>query len=148
MENGQEGRLRRDFDNPVDHKLDLGLVNYVKHPNNPDYVVFRFGDQQRADDFQKLLEEGSIWFERDEEQSKQRTYHLFGIHKRDFKKVERLNYTVEAANRKPFIPFKGFRYFLILFSAIVMTLAMIGYCKAQQKLASYDDNSVLINPEE
>ena len=27
------------MENPVDHTVDLGLVNYVKHPENPNYVV-------------------------------------------------------------------------------------------------------------
>jgi hypothetical protein len=127
------------MDNPVDHIADLGLVNYVRHPTNPDYMVYRFGDQARADSFEKALQQAGIEFERAVEERPQRNYHLFAIHKNDYKKTIRMNFMVEAEHKKPLIPFKAFRYFLILFSAFVLTLAMIGYCKQQEKLASHNN---------
>ena len=129
------------MDNPVDHIADLGLVNYVRHPSNPDYMVYRFGDAERADSFEKALIEAGIAFERASEEKKQRTYHLFGIHKNDYKKTIRMNFMVEAEHKKPLIPFKAFRYFLILFSMLALTLAIIGYCKQKEKLSSHNNNN-------
>ena len=133
------------MDNPVDHPIDLGLVNYSRHPENSSYVVYRFADENRAKSFEEALKEKNIQFESDTHEKKQVTYYLFGVHKNDYKVTERINFDVEAKHRKPFIPFAGFRWFMILFSAGLMLLAILGYCKAQNKLSSFDDSSASIN---
>lgn len=133
------------MDNPLDHPLDLGLVNYTKHPSNSEYVVFRFPDIDRANSFEEYLTKEKIWFERSSEERKQRTYFLFGLHKTDFKRAERLNVLVEGRHKKPLIPIAGLRWFVVLFGMAALTLALVGYCKQQQKLALYDDSGTLIN---
>jgi hypothetical protein len=133
------------MDNPLDHPLDLGLVNYTKHPSNSEYVVFRFPDIDRANSFEEYLTKEKIWFERSSEERKQRTYFLFGLHKTDFKRAERLNVVVEGRHKKPLIPIAGLRWFVVLFGMAALTLALVGYCKQQQKLALYDDSGTLIN---
>jgi hypothetical protein len=133
------------MDNPIDHPIDLGLVNYTKHPSNSNYVVFRFPDIERADTFEEHLNEQKIWFERSSEPHKQRTYYLFGLHKSDFKRAERINILVEGKHKKPLIPVAGIRWFIVIFGMAALTLALVGYCKQQQKLALYDDSGTLIN---
>lgn len=135
------------MDNPIDSPLDLGLVNYVKHPSNQNYIVFRFADDKRAVTFEGRLIEGKIWFEKGSETRRTKEYFLFGVHKNDFKKVSKINFDVEAKHKKPFIPFKAFRYFMLLFSAAVLTIAIMGYCEQQKKLNSYNENGLLINHE-
>lgn len=136
------------MDNPVDHPIDLGLVNYSRHPSNSQYVVYRFADENRANSFEKALLEKDIQFEKDTHEKKQVTYYLFGIHKNDYKVTEKINFAVEGEHRKPFIPFAAFRWFLILFSTGILFLAIMGYCKAQQKLTSYDETPPTINSAE
>jgi hypothetical protein len=133
------------IENPVDHIVALGLVNYVKHPTNQNYVVYRFADEERAKSFEKALLEKEIWHEKSTDDSKSRPYYLFGIHKNDYKKTQVLNFEVEASHKKPFIPFSGLRYGLILFSMTVLILAVMGYCKSQEKLASYNNSDLTIN---
>ena len=133
------------MDNPVDHPIDLGLVNYSRHPENADYIVFRFADEHRATSFETALKEKDIYYETDTHEKKQVTYYLFGIHKNDYKVVQDINYAVEGKHRKPFIPYAGFRWFLILSSATVMLLAILGYCKAQEKLSSSNESAILVN---
>ena len=133
------------MDNPIDHPLDLGLVNYTKHPSNNDYIVFRFPDKERADSFEENLKRENMWYERDEESSKQRTYHLFGLHKSDFKKAQKMNYAVEGKHKKPLIPVAGLRYLVVLFGLLMITLSIIGYCKQQEKLASYEKSNSSVN---
>lgn len=133
------------MDNPIDHPIDLGLVNYSRHPGNSEYVVYRFADEFRAKSFEEALTEKNINFEKDTHEKKQVTYYLFGVHKNDYKVTEKINFAVEGKHRKPLIPFAGFRWFLILFSAGLMFLAIMGYCKAQEKLTSYDETSSTIN---
>ncbi|PHR29597.1 MAG: hypothetical protein COA38_11275 [Fluviicola sp.] len=133
------------MDNPIDHPIDLGLVNYARHPANTEYVVYRFADEHRANSFEEELIEKDIRFEKDTHEKKQVTYYLFGVHKNDYKITEKINFAVEGKHRKPFIPFAGFRWFLIIFSTVLMVLAIIGYCKAQDKLTSFDETSASIN---
>ncbi len=133
------------MDNPVDHPIDLGLVNYSRHPGNTEYVVYRFADENRANSFEEALNEKNITFEKDTHEKKLVTYYLFGVHKNDYKVTEKINFAVEGKHRKPFIPFAGFRWFLILFSTGLMILAIMGYCKAQENLSSYDETSSSVN---
>ncbi|MDG1332901.1 MAG: hypothetical protein P8P74_11275 [Crocinitomicaceae bacterium] len=136
------------MDNPVDHPIDLGLVNYARHPENKEYVVYRFADEHRANSFEEALKEKDIPFETDTHEKKQVTYYLYGIHKNHYKVTEKLNYKVEAQHRKPFIPYAGFRWFLLIASGIVMTIAILGYCKAQDKLSSHNETPASVNSTE
>ncbi len=123
------------MENPIDHTIDLGFVNYVQHPENKNYVVFRFADVERAKSFELELVELKIWFEKGEEDKKGKLYTLFGIRNQDFKKAEQINYRVEAKHKKRIIPHSGLRWVIIGLSSIVMMLTLIGYCKAQNRLA-------------
>jgi hypothetical protein len=116
------------MDNPIDNIIDLGLVNYVQHPENSNYVVFRFSDPVRAENFEALLIEGAVWYEKGEEEKRSKKYVLFGIHQINYKQVQAINYLVEAKHKKPLIPGRIFRYSLLTFSASVLLLAILGYC--------------------
>lgn len=116
------------MDSKVENIVDLGLVNYVRHPSDPNYIVYRFADIKRASDFEKELEAQNIWFEKDQENTRGKTYTLFGVHKKHFEKVQRINFLVEAANRKFLIHNKIFRYTLLLISISAVVLAFVGYC--------------------
>lgn len=116
------------MDSKVENIIDLGLVNYVRHPSNPSYVVFRFADKVRADDFEKTLKSNKIWFEKGQEDTRGKTYFLYGVHNKDFTKVEKINFDVEGRNRNFIIGNKFFRWALVLFSMGVMMLATVGYC--------------------
>ncbi|MDX1653460.1 MAG: hypothetical protein R3277_13260 [Brumimicrobium sp.] len=116
------------MDTGVEHIVDLGLVNYVPHPSNPNYVVFRFADKKRADHFEELLKEKNIWFEKDTEQTKRKFYYLFGVSKRDFRSVQSINFAVESKNRSFLIPNAYFRWLVLLISVGMVVLAVVGYC--------------------
>ena len=133
------------MDNPVDHVVDLGLVNFVKHPSNPEYIIYRFADEERADSFEAALIEEKIWFEKGSQKGRIKTFLLYGVHKSDFDATQRINFAVEAKHKKPFIPHSGIRYLLLGISMILMTLAIVGYCKQQEKLSSYNDDGTLKN---
>ena len=133
------------MDNPVDNIVDLGLVNYVQHPTNPKYVVFRFADQGRADSFEESLTSAKIWFEKSSDLKREKEYFLIGIHKNDFKKAEKINYLVEAKHKKPFIPFKILRYTVMIISAGILTIAILGYCNSRKILNSIDNQPSSVN---
>ncbi|MCT4562211.1 MAG: hypothetical protein N4A41_12640 [Crocinitomicaceae bacterium] len=129
------------MENPVDHTLDLGLVNYVQHPENSKYIVFRFADMNRAAFFESRLAEKEIWFEKGDEMKRNTNFQLYAIHSTDFKLVEKINYETEAKFKKPIIPSKILRYSLLLFSGIIMTLTLIGYCSKQKEIQQSMNNS-------
>lgn len=112
----------------------LGLVNYRVHPTNQNYRVFSFNSVEEADTFDQLLTEQNIWFERDTEEIKEGTIHLFGVEKMDYKKAMNANYAVSAKHRKPMIKNKILRYSLISLTLFLVTLGIIGYVKKMQML--------------
>ena len=135
------------MENPIDHIVDLGLVNFTRHPENKNYVVFRFSDAERAESFEKELVLAKIWFEKGVEERKNKTYILYGVHKNDYKSAGKINFLVEAKHKKPLIPFKSLRYAVFLLSFIALTLALIGYCDAQKKIRRSNETSTLLNTE-
>lgn len=122
------------MENPIDSSIDLGFVNYVQHPENKNYVVFRFADAERAESFEIELKEHNIWFEKGEEDKRGKMYTLYGLKNKDFKAAEKFNYRVEGKHKKPIIAFAPLRWIILGLSLIAMTLTLVGYCKAQNKL--------------
>ncbi|MEX1191491.1 MAG: hypothetical protein WEA99_05915 [Brumimicrobium sp.] len=127
----------------VENIVDLGLVNYVRHPSNPNYIVFRFADKNRADQFEIELKEKKIWFEKSDEQSKVKLYYLFGIHKRDYPAVQSINFAVEGKNRSFLIPNVYFRWIMLLISIGMVVLAVVGYCSRPELLLQPDGEKTL-----
>ncbi len=136
-------RIYNRMDNPVDQTLiDLGLVNFVQHPTNKNYIVYRFADKTKAEAFENELTKNKIWFEKSISKKRSRDFFLFGVHKNDYKKTQQINFDVEAKHKKPFIPFRFLRWFLLIFSAIVMTITILGYCNQQKKLQQVNMNLI------
>ena len=121
------------MENPIEH-LDLGFVNYTQHPSNPNYVIYRFTDQERANTFRKFLEEGNIDFEEDIEEKRTQTYTLFAIHQKNYKKTMKMNFEVERIHKKPIIPFKILRWSVVIFGMGILLLSILSYCKHMDHL--------------
>ncbi|MCC5922550.1 MAG: hypothetical protein JJT77_02095 [Crocinitomicaceae bacterium] len=114
---------------PVEHITDLGLVNYVPHPDNSNYVVFRFPDIERANDFEAALKAQNIWYERDQQQGRTRMFYLFAVKQQHFKAAQKINFSVEAKHRKPMIGVPLFRWLVLLIPIALAVLAIVGYCQ-------------------
>ena len=121
------------MENPIEH-LDLGLVNFTKHPSNPDYVVYRFTNEEKANSFRKELEDQNIAFEEDSEDKKQVSYTLFAVHKKFYKQTMRMNFKVEGKHKKPLIPFFTLRWFVLLFGISILLLSILSYYKHMEHL--------------
>lgn len=100
----------------------FNVTNYREHPSNDRYWVFFFKDAKRATDFEAALTEQGIWFEKDREEE----YHLYGVHKDDFKAVQHQNFMTEAKFRKPFMADPLFRWLVVTVSLGAIILAIIG----------------------
>ena len=121
------------MENPIEH-LDLGLVNFTKHPSNPDYVVYRFTNEEKANSFRRELEEQKIAFEEDTEDKKQVSYTLFAVHKKFYKQTMRMNFKVEGKHKKPLIPFFTLRWFVLLFGLSILLISILSYYKHMEHL--------------
>jgi len=123
----------------------FGLVNYKDHPTNQQYKVFSFYSIEEANTFKQQLEEQKIWFEYDTSEVKNRypnlpgaqeyeTVHLVGVKKIHFKKAQKANFMASAKHRKPIIKYRFLRYGLLAVFFSLLTIAIVGYVKNQQKL--------------
>ena len=111
------------MEDKLDIGLDIGFVNYKKHPSDQNYIVFRFKELKMADFFRRRLEEEKIWFEEGEETLKNgNDVIMFGVHKSDYNRVQKINYETHGKLRKPFIADKALRYTLM-----TLLFALIGF---------------------
>jgi len=104
------------------------ITNYYDHPTDPNYIVFHFLKEAQADEFEKLLNENQIEFEKFIEREENIIW-MFAVRKRFESKAVNLNFLAIGKHRDPFIPQRGWRWALLIFTAICITLAVIGYNK-------------------
>ena len=99
-------------------------VNHAPHPADNRYEVFRFRERAHADAFQARCEAASIPFEKHEEDGEV----MFGISRAHFREALRANHLVHAEFRTPFIPHRGWRVGVLVFTGAVLLLALMGWC--------------------
>lgn len=114
----------------LDTPIDLGFVNYKKHPSDTRYMVFRFKNHDMAAFFKDEMTNQKIWFEEGEEVLKsEKKVILFGVHNTDYKKAQKINYLASAKYRSPFIENKPLRILLLSFFFILVAFAIFGIIK-------------------
>jgi hypothetical protein len=101
------------------------LINFQDHPTNTGKKVFFFKDRHQALHFENLLLEKKIVFEKQIDTEGDQTIY-FGVKISDFKETKQLNYLTLGHFRKPFIPDRFARVLLIVFSLLVIALAIAG----------------------
>ena len=97
-------------------------VNHYTHPGDTRYHVFVFREPHYADRFEARCVEEGIAFERHEEGGEV----MFGVAKTSFNEALRANHLVHAEFRSHFIAHKGWRWGLLVFTAAVLRLALMG----------------------
>lgn len=107
----------------------MNFTNYTDHPGDNRYLVFHFWQQKFADEFEKGITERDVVFERYEEEENGKIKYYFGISKSYSKDAHYVNRMLHAEHRKPFIPIKGLRYFVLILTLIFVVLGIIGYLK-------------------
>ena len=103
----------------------FSLVNFQDHPTNRNKKVFFYRDTIQANYFEELLISEKIEFEKQVDEKGDQTIY-FGVKITDFKAVQKINYLTIGRFRKPFISDVFFRYFVIIISLLVLTLAITG----------------------
>lgn len=103
-------------------------TNWYTHPGDNRYHVFEFRSVQLADEYQRDLEAAGIAFERAPvEQEGDTVVERFGIHRREFQAALKVNHLLHGRHRRPFIAHKGLRWAMLLITAGVVGLAIMGW---------------------
>lgn len=106
------------------------FTNWRNHPTRKKYIVFFYRTEAESAFFETLLIEHKIWFEKDTNEESEKARFLFGVKRDDLKTVKHLNNLAIGRYRKPFMPNKGLKYFVMIISFIVLTLAIIGFLRS------------------
>lgn len=114
----------------MDFKFDF--TNFQDHPSNRNYLVFKFHRAEQADYFEGLIHEDAIPYERhDDTDNPEKVWYYFAVPKKHEERLRYLNNLAIGKYRNKFIPDPVFRAFVFVISAIVLSLAIIGYLKSR-----------------
>ncbi len=105
--------------------------NYESHERQRAYIVFYFHAKETADFFESLLLESDLPYERGEGSGMLKR-HLIGVHSKHQLAAEELNDQANNYFRKPFLGHNGFRNVLLVFTLLLILLALIGFFKANK----------------
>ena len=98
-------------------------VNHHTHPGDTRYHVFVFREARYVSRFEARCQEEGIPYEKHEEGEEV----MFGIAKTHFTQALRANHLVYAEFRSHFIPSRGWRWGLLVFTTAVLALALMGW---------------------
>ncbi|HRD51272.1 MAG TPA: hypothetical protein PKY96_01355 [Flavobacteriales bacterium] len=101
----------------------FNITNFREHPNEEQWLVFRFPTAGQALEFEAELRAAGLRHERDEHGGPP---YLVAARKADREKAVRLNYLVLGRHREPFIANKALRWALILLLGLLLGLIVIG----------------------
>lgn len=101
----------------------LNITNFDDHPEDPQWIVFRFKQRGIAKEFVDGLTAVSIPYEQDEGDG---APFLVGVKAHHRETAVRLNYTVLGRHRTPFIADGLVRWSIIGLFAALLLLAVLG----------------------
>jgi hypothetical protein len=100
--------------------------NFETHHSQRSFTVFYFHARETADYFESCLIEKDIEYERGTGKDLIRR-HLFGVHISVLDEVKEINNHTNEFFRKPFLGDLRMRNFVLIFTLIVLILAVVGY---------------------
>lgn len=112
----------------------FGLVNYRRHPENQNYIVFGFDSEKEAYIFEAELKKSKVWFEKDVEETKSGTAYLFAVSESSMNEATFANSVVRKETKVRLVKNKLLRYSLLIFIGALLTIAIIGYVKNPKKV--------------
>jgi len=107
----------------------INLTNYYEHPADNRYYIFEYRDVEKAMNFEDLLTDYNVEFEKLVEDESENTVWktLYAIAKSDFSAALKANSLTEAKYRSPLISNVYARYAFIIIMMGFLVLAFIGY---------------------
>lgn len=118
----------------------FGLINYRRHPENPNYIVFGFNSEREATIFETELNKTKTWFEKDSEPTDDGIIYLFAVLESSMNEANLANGAVKRHTREPMFKNILLRYSLIIFILLLSALALIGYVKNSDKRSEKSSN--------
>lgn len=112
----------------------LGLVNYRRHPENKNYIVFNFNSIEEADLFESILVKEKIWHEKDIEEDTKGKLFLFAVQEGSLDAAIRANGRVVSKFKQAIFSNKIIKYVLIGIFVALIVFALIGYVKNSNNL--------------
>ncbi len=100
----------------------IDITNWGDHPTEPGWLVFRYGDVDRALAMRRALEAEGIPHEVDEEGPPW----LIGVRKKYRERAELLNYRALGGDRPRFIADRALRWLVLGLVGAVLLLALAG----------------------
>jgi hypothetical protein len=112
----------------MDHlRIPFNITNQIEHPDRPNYLVFHFREEIKAEQFEAALKEKNLFYERGQQEENDGSIrYLFGVRKSDTDAVERINYIIIGKHREHFIKDKSARWFIVGFGILLGVLALLG----------------------
>ena len=107
----------------------FGLVNYRRHPEDKNYVVFNFNSAEEADLFECILVKEKIWHEKDTEEDAKGILYLFAIQEGSLDAATAANGVVAAKFKQGIFSNKILKLSLVGIFALLVVFAVIGYVK-------------------
>jgi len=104
----------------------LNFNNYEVHPVQKKYMVFFFSQVEAARHFEILLTKEKIYFEKDETDDKRKRF-VFGVKRRDFRKVSKLNDLTKGHHRERTISNRYFGTSILIITTLLIIFAIIGF---------------------
>ena len=106
----------------------MRLTNWYTHPADNRYHVFEFRSTELADEYESELTKSGIPFERaPSEPEGDGVLERFGVHRTEFQAALRVNHLLHGRHRRPFIPHAGLRWAMLIITAAVLGLAIMGW---------------------
>lgn len=103
-------------------------TNWYTHPGDNRYYVFEFRSVAMADEFEGDLKTAGIAFERAPlEREGDNVVERFGIDRSEFQAALMVNHLLHGRHRRPFIAHRGLRWAMLLITAGVVGLAVMGW---------------------
>jgi len=121
----------------------FGLINYRRHPENPNYIVFGFNSEREATIFETELNKTKTWFEKDTEPTDDGIIYLFAVSESSMNEANYANGMVKRHTRDPLFKNIFLRYSLIIIVLLFSVLAIVGYVKNSDKRSEKTDNDVM-----
>ncbi len=100
--------------------------NFEPHERQRSYLVFYFHAKEVADYFESCLIEQELPYERGEGRDFIKK-HLFGIHLKHKEKAVEINDHTNEFFRKPFLGDDRIKYGVLIFTALIIAMALVGY---------------------
>ncbi|HOZ40249.1 MAG: hypothetical protein IPO05_12405 [Flavobacteriales bacterium] len=105
----------------------LNITNYDDHPEDPNWIVFRFGRSDLSVEFRSELDKVGIAYQSD---GASEPPFLVAVKQRHRELAVRANYLVLGRHRSPFLADGILRWLVLIGVGALVTLALVGYFMA------------------